>query len=143
MPTLNRLGEIAEERGDYARAEQYLKESLDLARQIKDYEGVCELLGDLGNLSLKQQQWDSAASTFQEAFTVSQAIKNSEITAASLYGFAQISVAQGDIAKAYEHGQASLRLFEAMNHEKASEVRQWLAALTKSMKGEQGQKRLR
>lgn len=142
MATLNRLGDLATERGDYARAEQYLKESLDLVRQMGDSEGVCKLLGDLGNLYLKQQQWDSAALTFQDAFTVSQAIKNSEMAAASLYSLAQVAVAQGNIAKAREQGQAGLRIFEAMNHEMANEVRQWLAALTKSMKGEQGQKRL-
>lgn len=140
---LKDLGDIAQRRGDYIQAKGYYEEGLDLARQLEDPEDACKLLAVLGNLSLKQQQWGSAATAFQEAFTISQALKNSEMAAASLYGLAQIAVAQGNIAKAHEQGQASLRLFEAMHHELASEVRQWLAVLPKSINGEQGQKRLR
>ena len=129
-------------REDYIQAQKYSEEGLDSARQMEDPKDMCKWLGTLGNLYLKQRQWDSAASAFQEAFTVSQEIKSHEMTAASLYGLARIAATQGNIAKAFELGQVSLRLFEALNHEKAIEVRQWLTALIKVINDKRERKEL-
>jgi hypothetical protein len=64
------------------------------------------------------------------------------MVADSLYGLAQIAAAQGNIAKAFELGQVSLRLFEALNHEMSIEVKQWLAALTKTINDKRDWKKL-
>lgn len=139
---LKDLGDVAQMREDYIQAKKYYEEGLNLARQMEDSEDICKWLSALGSLYLKQQLWNLAASAFQEAFTVSQEIKNHEMAATSLYGLAQIAVAQGNITQALEQGQVSLRLFEALNHEKTIEVKQWLAALTKTINDKRDWKKL-
>lgn len=52
------------------------------------------------------------------------------MAATALYGLARIAAAQGKTIVAHRQGQESLNIFEAIDHNKADEIKQWLIELS-------------
>lgn len=134
---LRNLGAMAVVHGDYTRAEEYLRESLDLAREIGHRWHTNATLNEWGELHLRQHKHglgeanvlDVASAAFREVLEMAQEMGAREQLAMALYGLARVAAAQGNTGEAQRQGQASLALFETMEHYKATEVKGWLAGL--------------
>jgi serine phosphatase RsbU (regulator of sigma subunit)/predicted ATPase/Tfp pilus assembly protein PilF len=129
--TLGNLGWVAGEQGNFAQAEAHLHKALLLARQIEHHWLITAVLNEWGELYLKEQRFDEAATAFGEAHTLASE-GNTEYLALACYGLARIALAQGDTQEALRQGQESLSLLEEMGHSYTSEVRAWLDKLPKS-----------
>lgn len=64
--TLNGLGSIYSNRGDYPRAVAVLFEAVQLARQNHDAQTEVNSLGNLGNVYLKQEEYEPALQAYQQ-----------------------------------------------------------------------------
>ena len=126
---LANLGEVLSNRRDYVRADDYFREGLALAREIGHRWLISGILNEWGELHLRQRELDLAYKTFLEALEIAREVGAQEHAATALYGLAQVAVAKGNIAEARLQGQEGLTIFEAIGHNKATEVRQWLAEL--------------
>ena len=120
--SLVNLGATATEQGNYAQAEVYLQEALEIARQIGRHWLLCGALHAKGDLGLKLQRFDEAASIFQEIKSITSD-GNQEYQAIAYYGLARVARGQGDVREARELGQESLRLLETIGNRLAPAVR--------------------
>jgi tetratricopeptide (TPR) repeat protein len=126
--SLVNLGATAMEQENYAQAEVYLQEALEIARQIGRHWLLCGALHAIGDLDLKLRCFDEAFSVFQEIMSITSE-GNQEYQAVAYYGLARVAQGQGDIHKARELGQESLRLLESIGNRQAPEVKAWLRLL--------------
>ena len=126
---LANLGVLEVDSGDYPKAKEYFSEALVLAREIGQRWLVSSTLNQLSELHFKQKDFGSASTAFLESLDIAQEIGVKEFIASSSYGLAQVTAAQGNTVKARHQGQESLTIFEAIGHNKAAEVAQWLDTL--------------
>jgi hypothetical protein len=105
-----------------------MQESLQVARQVGDTWLLSAILGEWGELALKQQRLDDAYAAFNEVLTIS-ANSNQEAVAQARYGLARVAAARGDPANAYQLGKESLTLFESMGNRQTEEVKSWLQTI--------------
>jgi tetratricopeptide (TPR) repeat protein/transcriptional regulator with XRE-family HTH domain len=126
---LQNLGIIARASGDYEQAAQYLEESLLIAREIKHNWLIAETLCEWGELHLAQTALEPALSVFEQALVIAEQIQGRELQGFALFGLARVASAQGNDSEALRLGQRSHALYASMEHERAGQIAQWLAAL--------------
>jgi tetratricopeptide (TPR) repeat protein len=126
--SLVNLGELATEQGNYAEAEAYLHEGVEIARQLGRPWLLCGALHARGDLALKRQEIEQAEGAFRELGEIASQ-DNQEYRAVALYGLARVALAHQDLREAQELGQESLRLLEVIGNRRAPEVRGWLQTL--------------
>jgi tetratricopeptide (TPR) repeat protein len=63
-------GSVAEQRGDFAVAEQLFRDALTIWRDLKSDEWVANVLNDLGTLEHARERYDAAARYYQEALDI-------------------------------------------------------------------------
>ena len=124
---LTNLGELATKQERYAQAEIYLQEALALARQTGRPLTICTALAAWGELHLKQRH-EEAAIRFQEMLDMTPP-GQSELQAQAQYGLSRVAVMQGNLEEAHRQAEASLHLFEAIGHRRASDIRSWIEQL--------------
>src|SRR5205823_2647538 len=104
----------------------YFEESLALARAIGHQRLISVTLSRWGELHLMCGQWDLAAVAFGEALDMAREAGSQDLIATALYGMARASLEHGDHDAARRHGQESMEIFEAIGHNHAENVKQWL-----------------
>ena len=124
---LSNLGELATKQEQYAQTEIYLQEALALARQTGRPLTICTALAAWGELHLKQRH-EEAAIRFQEMLDVTPPGER-ELQARARYGLSRVAVMQGNLEEAHRQAEASLHLFEAIGHRRASDIRSWIEQL--------------
>jgi len=122
------LSIVEMQRGEYAKAEENLREALNLARAIENRWLVGEVLCISGECHLRQQQWVQASTVIQDALKTVPP-DGLELLAVAHYAMARVLLAQGNTPEAHQEGQTSLALFTAINHKRASTVAAWLDKL--------------
>ncbi len=125
---LTNMGKLAQKQGNYSKAGTYLLESLDLAQQIGRPRIICVCLYEHGNLYLKQQLLDAAEAAFAEMLT-SIPEGDQELFALAYYGLAQVAAVKGNMQKARELGEVSVKALAVIGHRNAHEVRHWLSTI--------------
>lgn len=127
---LANLGSAREHQGDYPQANRYFEENLAFARTIGAPRYIYTVLLDRGEIHLKYQQLDAARAAFHEVLLQEKSPdRELELAANALYGLARIAHAQGQIADAIRLAQESEAAFTAIEHHKATKVREWRQSL--------------
>lgn len=90
VAALNGLGWSLMGQGAYVEAEHYLKQSLSLAREIDDQEGLATTLCNLGDVAYRQGKSETAQRYAQESLTICKELGNRQGMAFALrvLGFA-------------------------------------------------------
>ena len=65
VSTLNNLGVVASDIGDFETARAYYLEALQLARELGAQHNVAGLLVNLGNVVYQQQEWAGARAYYE------------------------------------------------------------------------------
>ena len=97
---LSDAGQLGCVMGRYGDAQQYLAESLAIAREIGDKRMVSAVLQPLGVASLGQGDLDGARGHFKEALTLAQELGNKRDVAAALNALAQVHRVEGALVTA-------------------------------------------
>jgi len=87
---LANLGDAASEMENFAQAETYFHEGLDLARQLGHRERVSILLVNLGLMIRKQGDYAQAAVCFQESLVLARQLGVPQITSTVLYEYGNL-----------------------------------------------------
>jgi tetratricopeptide (TPR) repeat protein/transcriptional regulator with XRE-family HTH domain len=119
---------VARERGDYNQAEAYLQEGLACARGRNDAWYISHMLGEWGEVHLKQERIEEAIAAFREALANAPQ-GDQELRTLCQYGLARAAAAQGNLAEARYLGEACLSFFESCGHRYAPQAREWLRTL--------------
>jgi predicted ATPase/DNA-binding SARP family transcriptional activator len=99
---LNGLGTVAQYRGDYATARDYLERSLAIRRELGDSNGTICTLCNLGTVALSMGDSERARGLLHETLGLAWKTHDEVHIAWSLLGLAQVLLASGRPARAAE-----------------------------------------
>ena len=94
--SLNSLGILAYEQGDYARASELHGESLLLKRELGDQQGIAASLNNLGNVAVNQGDYTRARRLHEESLALKRGVGDQQGIATSLNNLGRVAVEQAD-----------------------------------------------
>jgi tetratricopeptide (TPR) repeat protein len=97
LRTLGQMGTFA---GHSAAVTEVLEESLSIARELSDTQGMAETLHDMGNASTALGNDQAAVRHFEEAFGLAKELGNDLLTGILLNNWAECLRASGDLESA-------------------------------------------
>ena len=107
-------GVLTIEQGDYAAADALMRESLDIARQLGDKQGVAVSLNALGVLVRDRGDVAVAHSLFEENVVLWRELGDQKAVARSLSNLANVVKLQGDFVRARSLYAECLSIFRAL-----------------------------
>ena len=107
-------GVLAGEQGDYAAADALIRESLDIARQWDDKQGVAVSLNALAVFARDQGDVTIAHSLFEESLVLWRGLGDQKAVARSLSNLANVVKLQGDYARARSLYAECLSIFRGL-----------------------------
>ncbi len=107
-------GVLASEQGNYATADALVGESLDIARQLGDKQGVAVSLNALAVLARDRGDARAAHSLFEESLAVWRELGDEQAVARSLSNLANIVALEGDSARARALYAECLAIFRGL-----------------------------
>jgi tetratricopeptide (TPR) repeat protein len=114
--SLNDLGKVAFQAGNYEEAHSLLKQSLALSRNIDDHRGVVRSLDNLGHVAEAQNQDKQAAACFQEALSDALDLDATPVALDSLVGLATLLIKKRDHQPQFWQKQAAELLVFVIGH---------------------------
>ena len=105
-------GVLASEQGDYTSAGVLLRESLDIARKLRDTQGVAVSLNAMAVIAQDQDDLAVAHSLFEESLAVWRELGDQKAAARSLSNVANVAKLQGDYDRARSLYAECLSIFE-------------------------------
>lgn len=106
--TLDLLGELATEEGDYARAPEYFEESLHIYRALGDVRGMSDILLQFGWAAMRVGQYAQATTYLDETLALAQSVDHFANIAFACSGLGEAAIRQGDYARAADLLELSL-----------------------------------
>jgi predicted ATPase/DNA-binding SARP family transcriptional activator len=116
--TLNSLGTIAFNLGEYQKAEQLLREALVLSENMGDLNGIAWATGQLENIAIVQGRYEEARALTWQGYRLAREIGNQGMLAWRFYDLGKIALAQEQYEEASDFFQKSLETFNAINHKR-------------------------
>jgi predicted ATPase len=107
-------GVLALEQGDYASADALASESLNIARQLGDQQGVAVSLNALGVQARDRGDAVVAHSLFEESLVVWRELGDRKAVARALSNLASVVKLQGDFARAHSLYAECLSIFQEL-----------------------------
>jgi predicted ATPase/DNA-binding winged helix-turn-helix (wHTH) protein len=107
-------GVLAGGQGDYLAADELVRESLDIARQFDDGQGVAVSLNALAVLAQDRGDLAAAHALFEESLEVWRELGDSKDVARSLSNLANVATMQGDHARASSLYEECLAIFQGL-----------------------------
>ena len=114
--TLDVLGELATEEGDYANAPLLLEEALELFRELEDPRGIGDMLMQLGWSYMRMGEYDKVAPRMEEALALFREIGQRSLVGFILAGLGELAIRQGQYERATRFLEESLAIREQHGH---------------------------
>ncbi len=111
--TLDLLGELATEEGDYDRAEALFAEAMLIYRELNDARGISEIHGQLGWAALRTGDYQQATEHLEQYLAQAQMVGDPHLLAFAFSGLGEVAVRQGQYPRAVARLQQSLALNRA------------------------------
>jgi predicted ATPase/DNA-binding winged helix-turn-helix (wHTH) protein len=107
-------GVLAGAQGDYEAADALVRESMNIARQLDDGQGVAVSLNALAVLAQDRGDITAAHALFEESLAVWRELGDSKDVARALSNLANIATMQGDHARASSLYEECLAIFQGL-----------------------------
>ena len=98
--SLNNLGNVALDQGDYPAARALLEESLAIRRELGDRWGIARALSNLGNVALNQGDYPAARALLEESLAIRRELGDRSGIPYSLEGLAAVVASLRDSLRA-------------------------------------------
>ena len=119
---------------DWRSAEQLLKKSLLIIREVGDKYNVAECLESIGKLKVDQGEWLQAESLFLEAMDIANNL-GSKLRIASLkQSLGLLAEMRNDLISADNLFREALIIFEKANPSRTKDIRQDLARIMENIR---------
>ena len=112
---LNQQGDVAREQGDLKGAQTWYQRALACFRQASDPWGTGRSLADLGTIACELGEQSAAYEAYRESLEIFTRLEHRRGIARVLEGFACLSLARGDAARALAITAAASRLRQAIS----------------------------
>jgi len=107
---LNGMGNLANQQGDYKRAQMWFEESLTLRRTIDNTGDIADALNNLGVVAKNQGEYERAAALYEESLALSRESNNIVGIASALNNLGLVAYEQGDYGRSMALYEESLAL---------------------------------
>jgi non-specific serine/threonine protein kinase len=114
--TLDLLGELATEEGDYATATMLLDEALEIFRELEDPRGIGDMLMQLGWAYMRMGEYDKVAPRMEEALALFRKIGQLSLVGFTLAGLGELAIRQQQYERATNFLEESLAIREQHGH---------------------------
>jgi non-specific serine/threonine protein kinase len=114
--TLDLLGELATEEGDYATAPSYFQEALEKFREMKDPRGIGDMLMQLGWAYMRMGKYEEVAPLMEEALVLFREIGHPSLLGFALAGLGELAIRQGQYERATKFLEESLAIRKQHGH---------------------------
>ena len=108
--TLDLLGELASEVGDYEYMHNYFQEALDIFRELDDLRGIGNMLMEIGWAWMRVGELQKAEKYLQECQSVFKTLNDQRNLGFSYSGLGEIAIRQGEYESAVSLFQQGLSL---------------------------------
>jgi predicted ATPase/DNA-binding CsgD family transcriptional regulator len=108
--TLDVLGELATEEGDYESAPELFKEALAIYKKNGNTQGISDMLLQLGWAAMRNGDYEQATSRLEEALTLFRELGNTAMISFGLAGLGELAIRQGFYESAASLLEESLAL---------------------------------
>jgi non-specific serine/threonine protein kinase len=98
--TLDLLGELATEEGDYALAPEYFQEAMDIYTELNDMRGIGEMHMQFGWAAMRVGDYARAESHLEEFLHLAQKLEDKSLMAFDLAGLGELAIRQGKYERA-------------------------------------------
>ncbi len=116
--SLNNLGNVAFDQGEYKQARDYYQQSLAIQQAIGDQRGVGNSFNNLGNVAFDQGEYKQARDYYQQSLAIQQAIGDQRGIGNSLNNLGVVALSQGDYEQARDYYQQSLAIRQAIGDQR-------------------------
>jgi tetratricopeptide (TPR) repeat protein len=111
---MQELGIISNRKADYSTAQKWLENSIVLAQQIGDEEGLAISLSHLGNALVGLQRYDDAKASFTKGLGLATQVHRKSTMGRCNQGLANVSAIERKPQEVIRYGQESINLFERL-----------------------------
>lgn len=98
--TLDLIGELAAEEGDYTRALLFFQEAIGIYRELKDLYGVSDILMQFGWAAMRTGEYPQAEHHLEEFLKLAREIGDKTRVTYALSGLGEVALRQGDYPRA-------------------------------------------
>lgn len=114
--SLNVMGVVESDQGNYDAARELNNESLAIMREVKDRHGIAMSLNEMGIVECKQGDYDAAKELFNESLAIRREIGYRSGIASSLVGLGIAQYSQGNYDAARELYGESLAIYREIGN---------------------------
>ena len=114
--TLDLLGELATEEGDYRNAPRLFEEALDIFRELEDPRGIGDMLMQLGWAYMRMGEYDKVGPLMAEALVLFREIGHVSLLGFTLAGLGELAIRQRQYKRAERFLQESLEVRKKHGH---------------------------
>ena len=107
---LNGAGNLAVGQGDFTVARALYEESLTIARQLGNQQGIAASLNNLGNVAYNQGDYAAGRAMYEESLTIARQLGDQQRIAQALNNLGNMTSDQGDYAGARAFHEESLAI---------------------------------
>jgi tetratricopeptide (TPR) repeat protein len=107
---LNGAGNLAWSEGDYATAERYHRQNLDLRRSLGDLKGLAGTLNNLGIVAMEQGKYAESRPLFEESMELGRQTQDQNMVSTVLNNLGRAARYEGDYDAAEAYQQESLAM---------------------------------
>lgn len=111
----NNLGLVYCNVGLYTRAQSYITQAIDFARQTSNIPNLISFLHNLGKLHLAEQKFAQAKAAFGEALTLAQELEKRTEIALCTFGLGCATIGLDDLSEAERLLETAVSEFDALN----------------------------
>jgi len=108
--SLNTLGLIESDLGNYKKSRSILEENLKIKRELNQELGISSALNSLGLIELAEGDLESAEKYFIESFDIAKKIENDEYIGIGLNNLGQVYAIRGDYEKSKIYFDEGLKI---------------------------------
>ncbi len=114
--TLDLLGELATEEGNYTAAPGLFEQALEIYRTLEDSRGVGDMLMQLAWAHMRMGRYDQVALYMEEALTIFRQIGNASGIGFALSGLGELAIRQGSYERALHLLEESMAIRKQHGH---------------------------
>lgn len=112
--TLDMLGELATEVGEYDRAPAFFEEALTIFRELQDPQGIPSMLMQLGWAAMRSGDYPLASARLEECLPLLRKSGSARLQAQALASLGELAVRQGAFDRAHTLLEQSLALLQEL-----------------------------
>ena len=108
--TLDLLGELATEEGDFAHAPRFFEEALEIYQKIQDATGIGEIHMQFGWAAIRTGEYEEAQHHLEEFLRLAQQVQDKTSITFAFSGLGEVAVRQGNLERAVSLLEQALAL---------------------------------